>query len=229
MSKIRVLDDAAAVASAAAEELVAAVRAGGDIALAGGSTPSEAYRLAAEAHPDWSGATLWFGDERAVPPEHADSNYRMVDGALLSRVREAPRVERILGELGAVAAAGDYEARLREALGNRPRLHLAVMGLGPDAHTASLFPFKPEWEELERLVVPVPVAGMAPQVPRVTMTLTVFNDAARVVFVVAGRDKAQAMRRAFGDRPDPESPATWLRPYSDELLVLCDRAAAADL
>ncbi len=103
------------------------------------------------------------------------------------------------------------------------------MGLGPDAHTASLFPSKPEVDEQRRCVVPVPEAGMAPQVPRVTMTLPVFNAAARVVFLVTGEDKAQAMRRAFGPEPDLASPAARVRPDSGELLVLCDEAAAAQL
>ena len=226
--RIQVTDDPA---GAAVELLVEVARAGGHIALSGGSTPGDAYARAAHALDDWSGATLWFGDDRAVPPDHPHSNFRMVEAALLSRLADdrAPTVQRIVGEQGAEAAAGDYEARLREALGNRPRLDLALMGLGPDAHTASLFPSKPEVDEQQRFVVPVPEAGMPPQVPRVTMTLPVFNGAARVVFLVAGRDKAQAMRRAFGDEPDPASPAARVRPQSGELLVLCDEAAAAEL
>ena len=231
MIDVRVLRDAEAVATEAAAILVEAARAGGHIALSGGSTPGDAYRLAAGELREWGDATLWFGDERAVPPEHPLSNYRMVDVAMLSRLPEdgRPAVERILGEQGAEAAAGDYEARLREGLGNRPRLHLALMGLGPDAHTASLFPSKPEVDERRRFAVPVPEAGMAPQVPRVSLTLPVFNAAAQVVFLVAGRDKAQAMRRAFGDEPDPSAPAARVRPESGRLLVLCDEAAAAEL
>ena len=216
-------------AAAAAELLVQTARAGGHIALSGGSTPADAYARAAAALDDWSDATLWFGDERAVPPQHPLSNYRMVHLALLSKLKAPPAVQRILGEEGAEAAAGDYEARVRELLGNRPRLHLALMGLGPDAHTASLFPSKPEVGELRRFVVPVPEAGMAPQVPRVSMTLPVFNGAARIVFLVAGKDKAAAMRRAFGDEPDPSAPAAKVRPEHGELLVLCDEAAAAEL
>lgn len=223
---IRVVDDPAA---AAAEILVEVAAAGGHIALSGGSTPGDAYTRAAASLPDWGGATLWFGDDRAVPPEHPYSNYRMVDATLLRRVAAPPRVERILGEQGAEAAAGDYEARVRESLGNRPRLQLALMGLGPDGHTASLFPSKPEVDETQRFVVPVPEAGMDPQVPRVSMTLPVFNAAERVVFLVAGRDKAGAMRRAFGEPLDPSAPAARVRPQDGELLVLCDAAAAAEL
>jgi 6-phosphogluconolactonase len=224
--RIEVVED---VAAAAAEIIVKVAGQGGHIALSGGSTPGFAYRMAAEQLADWSDATLWFGDDRAVPPDHAYSNFHMVDVALLSRVSAPPRVERILGEQGADAAAGDYEARLREGLGNRPRLDLALMGLGPDAHTASLFPSKPEVNETQRFVVAVPEAGMAPQVPRVSMTLPVFNAAARVVFLVTGKDKAMAMRRAFGAAPDPSAPAARVRPENGELLVLCDAAAAAQL
>jgi 6-phosphogluconolactonase len=103
------------------------------------------------------------------------------------------------------------------------------MGLGPDGHTASLFPSKPEWNERGRFVVAVPEAGMAPQIPRVSMTLPVFNAAAKVVFIVAGKDKAKAMRRAFGDPPDATAPAAHVRPEHGELIVLCDEAAAAEL
>ena len=217
------------VAAAAADLLVDAARAGGHIALSGGSTPGDAYRQATDALDDWSGATLWYGDDRAVPPDHPWSNHRMVEESLLSRAGTPPAVERIRGEEGAQSAAGDYEARLKAALGNEPRLDLALMGLGPDAHTASLFPSKPEWNERRRLVVAVPEAGMEPKVPRVSMTLPVFNAAARVVFLVKGADKAGAMRRAFGEPPDPSSPAAHVRPADGELLVLCDRAAAAEL
>ena len=101
--------------------------------------------------------------------------------------------------LGHDAAAAAYEALLRETLGNHPRLDLALMGLGPDGHTASLFPGKPALQETHRLVVGVPEAGMEPQVPRVTMTLPLFNTAREVVFLVSGADKAPAVRRAFGD------------------------------
>ena len=217
--RIEVVED---VAGAAVQLLTDAARAGGHLALSGGSTPRAVY----EQVPDWGDATLWFGDDRAVPPDHPHSNYRMVREALGPR---AARIERILGEEGAEAAAGDYEARLRAALGDEPRLDLALMGLGPDAHTASLFPSKPEWKERRRLAVAVPEAGMEPQVPRVTLTLPVFNAAARVVFLVTGADKAGAMKRAFGDPADPSSPAAHVRPADGELLILCDAAAAAEL
>ena len=217
--RIEVVDD---VAGAAVEIVAEVAGAGGHIALSGGSTPKVVY----EQMQDWGDATLWFGDDRAVPPDHEHSNFRMVQEALGTRTA---RIERILGEQGAEAAAAEYEERLRAALGELPRLDLALMGLGPDSHTASLFPGKPEVETTSRLAVAVPVAGMEPQVPRVSLTLPVFNAAARVVFLVKGADKAEAMRRAFGDPPDLTSPAARVRPRDGELLVLCDAEAAAQL
>ena len=219
---IRVVDD---VVAEATMMLVVHAQIGSRIALSGGSTPKAVYRAAAARLDDWSHAVLWFGDDRAVGPDDEHSNYRMVREALLDHVEE-PRVERIRGELGARAAALDYATRWTAA---GHRLDLAFMGLGPDAHTASLFPGKPEALTSDRPVVAVPEAGMDPRVARVSMTLAVFNDARRVVFLVTGADKATAMRRAFGERPDPASPAAHVRPVHGELLVLCDAAAAAEL
>jgi 6-phosphogluconolactonase len=223
--ELRVLRDADAVAAAGAEIFVGVVRDGGHIALSGGSTPKIAYRIAARDVDDWSSAVLWLGDERVVPPDDPLSNYRMAR----EQLGDDAHIERVLTEEGMTAAAGDYESRLRAALGNLPSLDLALMGLGPDAHTASLFPGKPAVEETRHLVVAVPEAGMEPQVPRVTMTLPVFNAASLVVFLVAGADKAEAVVRAFGPEPDPVSPAARVRPSTGRLVVLLDEPAAARL
>jgi 6-phosphogluconolactonase len=131
--------------------------------------------------------------------------------------------------LGHDAAAAAYESLLRETLGNHPRLDLALMGLGPDGHTASLFPGKPAVQESQRLVVGVPEAGMEPQVPRVTLTLPLFNTAREVVFLVSGADKAPAVKRAFGTPPDDSAPAALVRPGAGTLAVILDAAAAAEL
>jgi 6-phosphogluconolactonase len=223
-----VVDDPAAEV---AERLAEAAAAGGHIALSGGSTPKRAYELAAQRDVDWSAATLWFGDERCVPPDHPQSNYRMATEALLERLPDGrrPRVMRIEGELGDQAAAGAYETLVREELGNHPRLDFALLGLGPDGHTASLFPGKPAVEEHRRLAAPVPEAGMDPQVPRVTLTLPVFNSAREVVFLIAGADKAEAVMRAFGDPPDESAPSAHVRPGAGRLEVVLDAAAAARL
>jgi 6-phosphogluconolactonase len=207
-------------AGAAAERLAAA--AGGHVALAGGSTPRAAYERVAAMDVDWSGTTFWFGDDRAVPPDHEHSNYRMAKEALLDRI-EAGTVERIRGELGHERAADDYEGRLRAAFGDGlPQLDLILLGLGPDAHTASLFPNDPAIVENERAAVGVDTPGMAPLVSRVTLTLPVLNNGREVVFLVAGEDKREAVHRAFSGVRDPAAPASLV---AADLLLLDPRAA----
>jgi 6-phosphogluconolactonase len=224
--ELRVLDDPAAEL---ADMLAEAARDGRHIVLTGGSSPRRAYELAAEREGDWGGARAWFGDESCVPPEHPDSNYGMANAALLSRLTAEPEVHRMQGELGPEAGAGAYEAEVREHMGSEPRWDLLLLGLGPDAHCASLFPGKPEAEERRRLVVGVPVAGLAPQVPRISMTLPCLNAARHVVFIVTGADKADAVLRAFGPEPDPASPAAHVRPPAGTMTVLLDEAAAHKL
>jgi 6-phosphogluconolactonase len=226
MRQISVVEDPGA---AVAERLTAVALEGGQIVLTGGSTPRDAYAIAAEQDADWSGATVWFSDERCVPPDDGDSNFGMADRALLSRLTRPPRVMRIEGELGHEAAAGAYEALLREQLGSDPRFDLVLLGMGPDAHVASLFPGKPALEETRRLAVGVPIAGLAPQVPRVTLTLPVLNRAHEVDFLISGADKAQAVARAFGDPPDADAPAARVRPQDGSLHVFVDEAAASAL
>jgi len=221
MAELRVVDDPAAEA---AELIAAAVKEGGHIALAGGSTPKAAYGLAAEMELDWSAATLWFGDERCVPPDDELSNFRMAREALLDRIEgEPPTVKRMAGEKGPHAGAEDYERELQETLGEQlPRLDLVLLGLGPDAHTASLFPGQPAVAVSDRAAVGVERAGMDPQVPRITLTLPAINAARRVVFLISGRDKSEAVQRAFGGEPTEEAPASLVR----DPLVLLDRLAA---
>jgi len=221
--RIEVLDDPAA---AVAELLADAAAAGGDVVLTGGSSPKRAYELAAARGDDWSGATVWYGDERCVPENHDWSNHRMAEASLLSRLDPRPEVMRMEGELGHEGGARAYEARVRERLGDEPRWDLILLGLGPDAHTASLFPGKPEVEVADRLVVGVPEAGMDPQVPRISLTLPAINAARRVVFLVTGEAKREAVRRAFGDPADPSSPAAHVRPTDGELTLYLDPAAA---
>jgi 6-phosphogluconolactonase len=219
--RIEVLDDPAA---AVADLLADAAAAGGHVVLTGGSSPKRAYELAAARGDDWSGATVWYGDERCVPPDHEWSNHAMAEAALLSRLDPGPEVVRMQGELGHDAGADDYERVVRERLGDAPRWDLLLLGLGPDSHTASLFPGRPEVEVTDRLVTGVPEAGMEPQVPRITLTLPALNAARRAVFLVTGESKREAVRRAFGDAPDQSSPASHVRPA--ELTVYLDPAAA---
>jgi 6-phosphogluconolactonase len=222
------------VAGEAAERIAAVVRNGGHIALSGGSTPSAAHeRLAATDGLDWSEAHLWFGDERAVPPENEHSNYRMAAESLLDRIEgAAPAVHRVPTELGYREAASAYDRELREALGtgDPPALDLVLLGIGPDAHTASLFPGAPQLRERERWAVGVETPGMAPLVSRVTLTLPVLNAAREIVFLISGEDKAEAVARAFGDHPaGPEAPASLVDPVDGSLTVLLDAPAASHL
>jgi 6-phosphogluconolactonase len=223
---VRVVEDPAAEVAGV---LVETAQAGGQIVLTGGSTPKRAYELAAERGADWSSATVWFSDERCVPPDHPDSNFGMADAALLSRLAKPPTVVRMEGELGPDAGAGGYEAVVRERLGGEPRWDLLLLGVGPDGHTASLFPGKPEVDEHGRLVVGVPLAGMEPQVPRISLTLPALNAARAVVFLVTGEEKARVVARAFGDAPDRNLPSARVRPEAGSVTVLLDEAAAAGL
>ena len=225
--RLEVLADPEAVAAAAAARIAAVAARGGHVALAGGSTPKRAYAQLAEGGADLSRATFWYSDDRAVGPDDERSNHRTAAQALLDHLPEPrrPRVHRIEGELGAEAAAERYEALVRAELGDAPAFDLVLLGLGPDAHTASLFPGKPALAIRDRLVAPVPEAGMEPFVPRVTFTLPLIGAAREVVFLVAGADKAPAVARAFGDPPDPEAPAAHVRPAT----VLLDEAAASEL
>ena len=217
---IRVFDTPREAQSAAAELLVESARAGEHIALSGGDSPGPAYELAAGLEQDWSAATLWWGDERCVPPDDDRSNYLLVKKTLLDRITQQPEVHRVQGELGADEAAARYESET-EGL----RLGLALQGIGPDGHTASLFPGAPTLDERERRVVAAPHED----VERVTMTLPMLSAADKVVFLVIGESKAEAVRKSFADEPSPETPASLLRSQNGETIALLDRAAAAEL
>ena len=165
---------------------------------------------------------MWFSRRADGPARPPGLELRMAAAALLSQLSKPPTVVRMQGELGADAAAGAYEALLRERMGSDPRFDLILLGVGPDSHTASLFPGKPELEELGRFAAPVPLAGMEPQVPRVTLTFPVLNGAREVDFLVSGADKADAVARAFTEPPDPEAPAG-ARPPAGGLAVRLPR------
>ena len=219
-----VVETAEEAAQEAAARL-AAVAGAGHIALAGGSTPRRAYEVASERRPDWSGAEVWWGDERCVPPDDERSNYRMTHEALLARLDLPPRVvHRIRGELSPAEAADEYAREL----GDR-QLDLVLLGLGPDGHTASLFPNSPALEELERPVV-ASEPGLEPFVPRITLTLPALARARIIIFLVAGMEKADAAARAFGQaEPGPGTPASLVRSAAGETLVILDAVAASRL
>jgi 6-phosphogluconolactonase len=215
---IRVEDDPA---RSAAELLAGAAEAGGHVALSGGSTPARAYELAALLQPDWSRVHVWFGDERAVPPDDERSNYRLARTTLLDALARPPETHRIRGELPAEEAATLYDEELAGVT-----LDLAVGGIGPDGHTASLFPRAPALEERERLAVAAE-AGLEPFVPRVTMTPPVFAAARLLLYLVTGEEKAEAARRAFAAEPSPDTPASLVRGV--RTVALLDAAAASRL
>lgn len=220
------------VAEAAAERIAARVRAGGSITLSGGSTPRAAHEKVAQIDLDWSGTSIWFGDDRAVGPDHEHSNFRMAKESLLDHIEgPMPEVHRIRGELGADEAAAAYEAELRQSFGSDgpPAFDLLLLGIGPDGHTASLFPRDAALSERQRLTAGVPVPGMAPLVARVTLTLPVLDAAHEVVFLISGADKAEAAARAFADAPSPDAPAGLVCPDPGALTVLIDDAAASQL
>ena len=214
---LQVIDDPAG----AAAELLA--EASGHVVLTGGSTPRSAYERAAVRRPDWSGVDVWFTDERCVPPEDEHSNFRLVSGALLDHV-EGATVHRMRGELGPHDGAAAYEREL-DASGP-DAFDLMLVGLGPDAHICSLFPSDDALAERDRRVVAVELAGMAPLVPRITLTLPVVNATRRVVFLITGEGKADAVARAFSGPPDPRAPGSLVE---GSPLVLMDAAAAARL
>jgi 6-phosphogluconolactonase len=219
-----VLDDEEAAASTVADTLVEAARAGQAIALTGGTSPGRAYELAAEREPDWSGVTLWWGDERCVPPDDDRSNYKLAHDKLLNGLSAQPlEAHRIRGELGAQAAAAEYDAALAGA-----GLDLVLLGIGPDGHVASLFPGQPTLEERERRAIAAE-PKLDPYVERVTMTLPVLCSAPEVLFLITGDTKADAVGRAFGRPPSPETPASLVRSANGRTRVVADQAAAETL
>ena len=224
--EIRVSDDPA---GEVAQRLSEAAVAGGHIVLTGGSTPKTAYQLAAERDADWSAATVWFTDERCVAPAHPDSNFGIADRALLSQLSAAPSVVRMEGELGPDAGAGNYEAAVRERMGSDPRWDLLLLGMGPDGHIASLFPGKPELEERSRMAVGVPLAGMEPQVPRITLSMSALEAAREAILLVTGEGKASMAARVFGPSPERSLPAGAIDLRYGSLTVLLDEAAASKL
>ncbi len=230
--EIEVMDDPGRACSAM---LVGVAAGGGHIVLTGGSTPRSAYGEFVDAVDavgiDVSACTMWFGDERCVPPEDERSNYSMADEAMFSRLGDSrlPTIHRMKGELGPSAGAEDYERLLREA--GSPRFDLVLLGIGPDGHCASLFPDQASLDERSRAVVGVPDAGLEPFVSRVSMTFPRLANARQVVFLATGSSKADAVAAAFGPdaKPDPHVPSSLLVPLAKEIKVLVDPAAAGGL
>jgi 6-phosphogluconolactonase len=238
-----VCQDTKELSQKAAEEFIrlaqeAAARTGRfTVALSGGSTPRALYSLLAspgycERIP-WYQVHLYFGDERCVPPQHADSNFRMVQETLLANIT-LPRenFHRIAGELDPAVAAADYEQQLRKLFGVLagavPRFDLILLGLGVEGHTASLFPGSDALNDQQHLVVATFVEKL--QAHRVTLTLPVINHAAQVIFLVAGKDKAPVVKQIVGALPEAaELPAARVQPIDGGLMWLVTRDAASEM
>jgi 6-phosphogluconolactonase len=239
-ARVIVHPDARAASAAIAESFAAqateAVRARGrfSVALTGGSGPVRAYRLLAEeplrSRIPWEGVHLFWGDERCVPPGHARSNFRMASEAFIARVPIPPEnVHRMRGELPPPRGARAYAEELAAFFGaGVPRFDLIHLGVGPDGHVASLFPFSPPLRERDRTVTTnlhLPLGE-----PRITLTLPVLNAAARIELPVLGADKAAIAWTVLRGPIDPfRYPAQLLRPVDGEMAWMMDAAAASRL
>ena len=238
---IEVLATPADLFRGAAEEFVrlgrAAIGAQGRfaVALSGGSTPKNLYSLLAENYADfaWARTFFFFGDERHVSPDHPDSNYRMVNEALLAKISiPAENVHRVRAENpDAAAAALEYEGELRHFFelepSELPRFDLILLGLGPDGHTASLFPDSEALKEQSRLVVANWVEKL--NAKRITFTLPVLNRAAEAMFLASGAGKADIVCQVLRGNNTPPLPAQRVLPDDGKLVWMLDEAAAARL
>ena len=207
------------------------------IAISGGSTPKAAFELLADSYQPWRNRMPWerldlyWVDERAVPPDDADSNYRMTREALLDHVPLRPeQIHRIEGELDPEAAAARYESELRSGFrlegAELPAFDLVALGMGADGHTASLFPHTQAIHEMSRLAA----ANFVPQKDswRITLTWPVINRASSVFFLIAGEDKASVLSEVLTGTLDPERlPSQLIWPSSGILTLILDKAAAA--
>ncbi|MBA2453294.1 MAG: 6-phosphogluconolactonase [Chloroflexia bacterium] len=202
------------------------------IALSGGSTPRHMHELLAQRpHVDWSRVHVFWGDERTVPPDHEESNFRMAKESLLDRASiPEDQIHRMAGEKDPVVAAEEYEKKIQAVFNVRPpempRFDVVILGMGADGHTASLFPDTKALLELKRYAV----ANHVPQqnTVRLTLTFPVLNAAQLVIFMVAGADKAGAVERCLQGTEDVP-PAGQVQPTDGQRRWLLDAEAAARL
>ena len=240
---VRRFDDLDALSAAAADELATLVRDAVvdrgtcSVALSGGSTPERLFRLLAGAGRGalpWEHVDLWWGDERTVPPDHADSNYRMARESLIDPLGlAASHVHRIAAELpDHDACARTYSRELVTALGSPPTFDVVLLGMGPDGHTASLFPGSPALDETSRWVVANLVTSplVHGTATRITLTAPALNAARHIRFLVGGADKAAALAQVLEGEPDTKRyPSQLIGPDSGDLEWFVDTAAAAGL
>jgi 6-phosphogluconolactonase len=224
--EITVSENAQEAAWLVAKRLAEQARSGGSVVLTGGSTPKIAYEIAADLEPDWSRVELWWGDDRCVPPDDERSNFGLAKAALLDRLETPPAaIHRIKGELGREAGAAEYDREI----GDRGAWDLQLLGLGPDGHVASLFPGLPALDVDDRNAVGTE-AGLEPLVDRITLTMPRIRNTDELLFLVAGADKAEAVKRVFADEPSVDAPGSLARARSGGVTrAVLDRAAAAKL
>jgi 6-phosphogluconolactonase len=242
--EVRILPNGNAIAARAAQIFVEAATAAVrerdafTVALAGGSTPKALYDLLAKepmrSQLPWDKLSLFFGDERHVPPDHQDSNFRMASEALLAKVPlAAAQVHRVHAENpDAEQAAQQYEQELcaafRLSRGKRPRFDLVLLGMGNEGHTLSLFPGTKALRDNGRLVMRNWVGKLYTE--RVTMTAPVVNNAIFVLFMITGVDKAPALKAVLEGPCEPDQlPAQLIAPENGKLLYLVDIAAGSML
>ena len=230
---------AAARIFSSAVQMAAETRGVARVAISGGTTPKRVFQLLADpAQPfltsiPWAKLHLYWVDERSVPPTDNDSNYKMTNEAMLSKIPlPAEQVHRMEGELPPDEAASRYETVLRNTMklegAESPAFDLLLLGMGDDGHTASLFPHTEALHELSRLVV----ANHVPQKDtwRITLTFPVINQARQVAFLIEGAAKAGILGEVLTGAHDPERlPSQLIRPSTGDLLFLLDTAAAANL
>jgi 6-phosphogluconolactonase len=238
--ELREVADPAALSRAAADLIAAsaatAVRERGrfTLALSGGNTPRALYQLLATEYAHrlaWPSWHLYFGDERCVPPDDAESNYRMADEALLSRIPGLrDRTARIEGERPPADAASHYDTLLRRDFPDGPTFDVALLGLGEDGHTASLFPGSPALAEMTHWAVATEAPPAMKTRNRVTLTYPMFANARTVVFLCAGKDKRDILSRVLGAAGDPTAayPASRIT-AREHLMYLADRASLGPL
>ncbi len=243
--EIRIVENAEAVSRTAAEMVVSLAlkkrksKKNFTVALSGGSTPKKMFAILADDaalcnRMPWGSVHFFWGDERHVPPDHTDSNYRMANEAMLSRVPVPPEnIHRIRSENpDAGKVAEDYERELRGffklEVDQLPPFDCVFLGMGPDGHTASLFPGTKALHERQRLVVSNWVDKF--QSYRITMTAPVLNNAGVVIFLVSGEDKAETLREVLEEQKQADLlPSQLIEPTRGKLLWLVDRAAASKL
>ncbi len=203
------------------------------VALAGGATPREMYARLAAQPLGWEHVHVFWSDERCVPPEHPDSNFRMAYDVLLSHIGiPAGNIHRMTGEAGPVEGAARYETMLHGFFGDRlPCFDFVLLGLGSDGHTASLFPGSPAVLEDTHWVVGVThTVPPSPLVDRITLTPLTLNAAKNIIFLVTGEEKAAAMHNVLKGPHRPDAfPAQRVTPKDGHTLWLVDSAAAKEI